>query len=82
MKMALSIRDPRAAELARKLAFKQGTTMTTAIIKALENQLARDNQELSVSEKLSALSKRALAMAGPNRREMTKEEIDDLWTAE
>jgi antitoxin VapB len=80
--MGLSIRDPRAVRLAREIAERQGTSMTAVVIKLLEKEAESIGKELTVSEKLQALSKRALAMAGPNRREMTKEEIDDLWTAE
>ena len=41
MKMAISIRNPRAEALAREAARKSGTTMTEAIIRALEDYVAR-----------------------------------------
>ena len=42
----LSIRDPRAAELAKQLAAQRKTTMTEAIIVALENELKRERETL------------------------------------
>lgn len=39
--MALSVRNPRAEELARELARRTGTTMTAAIVGALEEKLGR-----------------------------------------
>jgi antitoxin VapB len=39
--MALSIRNPRAEELARKLSVMSGENITKVIINALENQLVR-----------------------------------------
>jgi antitoxin VapB len=80
--MGLSIRDPRASELAREIADRQGTTMTAVIINLLEREAAKGRKELTVFEKLTLLQEEAEAMAGPNKREVTKEEIDDLWTAE
>ena len=39
--MALSVRNPHAEELARELARRTGTTMTEAIVGALEEKLHR-----------------------------------------
>ena len=39
--MPLSIRNPRAEQLARELAAETGETMTEAVIKALEDRLQR-----------------------------------------
>ena len=41
MKMAMSIRNARAEALAREAARKSGTTMTEAIIRALEDYVAK-----------------------------------------
>jgi antitoxin VapB len=75
----LSIRDPRAAELAKELAAKRKTTMTDAIISALENELRREREQRPLADRLAQLSKKARAMAGPKGRRITKHEIDDLW---
>lgn len=77
--MALNIRDPRAAELARQLAAKRKTTMTGAIVAALENELRREHEKTPLHERLSKLAGRAKALAGPRGRQMSKEEIDAMW---
>jgi antitoxin VapB len=77
--MGLTIRDPRAAELAREIAVRKGTTMTAVVIDLLERETKALESELTISQKLRLLSEKALAMAGPNRKEMTKEDIDALW---
>ena len=45
--MALHIRDERAATLARRLAKRKGTTMTKAVVEALESALAREERPLA-----------------------------------
>jgi antitoxin VapB len=80
--MGLTIRDPYVAHLAKKIASRDGTTMTAVVRKLLEKEDFNATKDLSISEKLSLLSKEALAMAKPGGHTMTKEEIDDLWTAE
>lgn len=77
--MPLNIRDPRAAELARELAIKRGTTMTQAIINALEAELERERAAKPLSERLLALAANFKANAGPNGKTMTKDDIDALW---
>jgi antitoxin VapB len=80
--MPLTIRDPRAGELARELADMQGTTMTEAVIGVLKQEVERKRKELPLEVRIDAIIEKARRMAGPNGRTMTKEEIDDLWTAE
>ncbi len=77
--MSLSIRDPRAAELARDLAQRRGTTMTAAIISALEAELSRERAARPLGDRVSAIADGLLAQAKPGGREMTKDEIDALW---
>ena len=74
-----TIRDPRAAQLARELAAKRRTTMTAAVIGALEGELRRENEKRPLADRLRHLAQRGAAIAGPNRRELTKDEIDALW---
>lgn len=80
--MGLTIRDPLAGVLAREIAVREGKTMTAVVIDLLKREAEKGRKELTVSQKLRLLSEEALAMAGPNRRVMTKDEIDDLWTAD
>lgn len=53
--------------------------MTEAIIVALENELRRERETIPLPERLARLAEKAKAMAGPNARDMTKDEIDALW---
>lgn len=75
----LSIRDPRAAELAKKLAAERKTTMTEAIVVALENELKREREKRPLGERLARLADKARLLAGPGGREVTKGEIDEIW---
>lgn len=77
--MPLNIRDPRAAELARDLARRRGTTMTQAIIGALEAEIERERAEKPLTERLLAIANHLHAKARPGGRRMTRDEIDDLW---
>jgi len=75
----LSIRNPKAAKLARELAARRGVTMTDAIVSALENELERAREESSLSERLAGLARELAMKAGPNRRAVGKDEIDAMW---
>jgi antitoxin VapB len=66
----LSIRDPRAAELAKEL---------EAIIVALENELQRERDKLPLPDRLARLAEKATRLAGPNGRDVPKDEMDDIW---
>jgi antitoxin VapB len=77
--MPLSIRDPRVRDLARDLAARRNSTMTEAIIAALEGELAREREARPLRDRLAELAKKARAMAGPGGREMSKNEVDALW---
>ncbi len=77
--MAISIRDPEVGELARKLAELRKTNMTEAIAFALRNELKRERDKRPLEEQLEELAQETAAMAGPNAREVTKDEIDELW---
>jgi antitoxin VapB len=75
----LSIRDPRAAELAKRLAARRKTTMTEAIITALENELKRERETIPLPDRLARLAEKARQLAGPGGRDVPKEEIDEIW---
>jgi antitoxin VapB len=77
--VGLSIRDPEVAELARSLARLRGTNMTEAIAHALKEEVKREREKQPLEERLRRLAEETVAMAGPNPREVTKDEIDDLW---
>lgn len=76
--MALHIRDDRAATLARRLAKLKRTTMTRAVIEALEAALKREKRPLAerldeIAREVEGLGNRALGHTP------TKQEIDELW---
>jgi len=77
--MGISIRDPEVGALARELARLRKTNMTEAIAHALREELKRERDKRPLVERLRQLAKETAAMAGPNPRDVTKEEIDDLW---
>lgn len=57
--MGLSIKDPEAERLARKVAQLTGDTMTGAIITALRQQLARQERK---AEDIAALVEEGMAI--------------------
>jgi len=65
----LTIRDPRAAALAKQLPEVRQTTMTQAVVTALENELRQGREAAPLPVRLRALGKKATAMAGPKARE-------------
>lgn len=77
--MNLQIRDPRAHELARKLAAKRKVSLTEAVIEALEAELERENARKPLAERLAAIANDLKAKAGEGGREMSKDEIDAMW---
>ncbi len=76
--MALHIRDDRAAVLARRLARRKGTTMTRAVVEALEDALKREERPLA--EVFAEIAADLRRKGDPKRgRPVTKQEIDELW---
>lgn len=76
--MALHIRDARADKLARRLAKRQGTTMTQAVISALEGALAREQRPLR--ERIAEIALEAERLGNRAKGHTpTKQEIDELW---
>ena len=77
--MNLQIRDPRAHELARELASRRKVSMTDAVIDALEAELRREKERRPLAERVGEIADKLRSQAGPNGREMTKDEIDEMW---
>jgi antitoxin VapB len=76
--MPLNIRDERAATLARRLAKRKGTTMTQAVVDALEEALAHEERPLAA--RLAEIANDVKRMGDRKRgRRVTKQEIDELW---
>ena len=76
--MNLQIRNPRAYELAQKVADLRNTSMTDAVIGALEAEIERLDKHKMI-ERVRAISSELVSKAGPNGREMTKDEIGRMW---
>jgi antitoxin VapB len=77
--MNLQIRNPRAYDLARQLASRRCTSLTDAVIEALEAELEREKAQQPLADRLCALAASLKAKAGEGGREMSKEEIDAMW---
>lgn len=77
--MTLQIRDRRARELAEQLAAKRHVTMTEAVVQALEGELRRETEKEPLADRIARIAADLAAAAGPNRRTMTKDEIDAMW---
>ncbi len=77
--MNLQIRHPRAHELARELAKKRGTSITDAVIGALEAQLQREREAIPLADRLASIIAELHAKSGGKGRELTKDEIDEMW---
>jgi hypothetical protein len=76
--MPLHIRDEKAALLARRLADRTGTSMTEAVIRALESALARGERPLA--ERLAEIATDAKRLADPRRaRTASRRDTDALW---
>ena len=74
--MALSIKNPKAEELAKEVAQETGKTMTQAIIISLEEKLERvrgKRKSKDLVEKMMAISKRISAL--PDLDNRTPDEI-------
>ncbi len=77
--MHLQIRDPRARELARKIAQQRHASMTEVVIQALEAEYRRVAAQQPLAARLDALADELAAIAKPGGRDMTKNEIDAMW---
>lgn len=77
--MNLQIRDPRARELAERLARERKISMTDAVIGALEAELQREGNEKPLRERVRPIIDDLLSRSKPGGRDMTKDEIDEMW---
>ena len=83
--MTLQIHDPRAHELAEKLARLRDVSLDDAVIEALERRWEQTNAEpqaqpnRSIADIAAEHGDRLKALGKPGGHTMTKEEIDDMW---
>lgn len=77
--MNLQIRDPRAHELAKKLAMKRNITITEAVIIALDAELEKERAKTDLVDYVAQLADELRKKGRPGGRDMTKDEIDAMW---
>lgn len=77
--MNLQIRNPRAHELAKRLARRRGVSITEAVIAALEADLVAVAEPRSLAQRVAEIAAGLRAMAKPGGRDMSKAEIDAMW---
>ena len=77
--MNLQIRDPRAHELAKRLAEKRNVSMTDAVIDALKAELRRETEATPLTERLAGIASDLRSKAKSGGRDMSKDEIDAMW---
>ena len=77
--MNLQIRDPRARDLAKRIAQRRHVSMTEAVVDALEAEYRRVSAQQPLAARLNTIADELAALAKPGGREMTKDEIDAMW---
>jgi antitoxin VapB len=77
--MNLQIRDPRAHELARKIAKRNHLSLTEIVIQALETEYRRVAAQQPLATRLGAIADELDAIAKPGGEDMCKSEIDAMW---
>ena len=77
--MTLQIRNPRAEFLARRLAEMRRTTMTGAVIQALENEIERGSAQMSFEERNAKVMAMADALGASDPAFDMKAYADEMW---
>jgi antitoxin VapB len=77
--MNLQIRDPRARDLAKRIAQRRHVSMTDAVIDALEAEYRRVSAAQPLAARLGAIADELALLATPGGRDMTAQEIDAMW---
>ena len=82
--MTLQIHDPRAHELAEKLARLRDVSVADAVVEALERRLseastAATHTDAALAERLRTISSNLRAKSKGPGQDMTKDEIDAMW---
>jgi antitoxin VapB len=77
--MNLQIRDPRARDLAKRIAQRRHVSMTEAVVAALEAEYRRVSAEQPLAARLGAIADELALLGTPGGRDMTAQEIDAMW---
>jgi antitoxin VapB len=70
--MNLQIRDPRAHELARRIAARRNISLTEAVIDALEAECQRVCAPTKLAERLAAIADDLAGLSTPGGRETAR----------
>lgn len=76
--MAFHVRDPKTDQLVRRLAQRKGVGLTEAIREAVQNELQREEQKLSLWERTADIRAR-IASYPDTGLKADKPFFDDLW---
>lgn len=76
--MAFHVRDPKTDGLVRRLAAKKGVGITDAIRLAVENELEREEQKLSLWERTADIRAR-IASHPDTGLKADKAFFDEMW---
>lgn len=77
--MNLQIRNPRAYELAKKLAEKRNISMSDVVIEALEQMDRQGREQKPLWDRIQPLLEQVRKDSRPGGRDLAKDEIDALW---
>lgn len=77
--MTLHIENPRAFELAKQIAELRNISLDDAVLESLRHGLERAERLRRTLDVVHEIQQRLRTNAGPNGRDMTKEEIDAMW---
>lgn len=76
--LAIHVRDPKTDRLVRRLAQRKGIGLTEAIREAVENELQREEQKLSLWDRTADIRARIAAYPDTGLK-ADKAFFDDLW---
>ena len=77
--MNLQIRNPRAYEMAQRLARIENMTMSDAVVVALDARLKQVETRRPLAEVVAELQRELAELSQGRGHDMTKDEIDDMW---
>ncbi len=77
--MSLQIRNPRARELAERIARLRKISMTEAVVQALELKYQQIADKQPLAQRLGVIADELAGLAKSGGKELTKNEIDAIW---
>jgi antitoxin VapB len=77
--MNLQIRDPRARDMAKQLARLKGSSMTEAVVDALEHRLRDVGQSVSLAALAERLRHDLATRSNGKGSDLTPDAVDAMW---